>query len=100
MNSNDLHRIEAKLDLILDVLNGRTNPAPTKPSIDWSHIAPRFKWLARDNDGEAYFFEKEPTAGRWRWCVLGGYGIAHTLASYHPGTCDWRDSLIQRPEGV
>jgi hypothetical protein len=73
--------------------------ALTKPSIDWSHVAPEFKCLAQDADGYAYLFAGEPRIDGKQW--LGGCEIvsAKSFTSYKPGTCDWRDSLVRRPEG-
>lgn len=84
-------------------------PAPhepiTKPSINWEHVAPKFKWLAKDVDGECYLYEDEPV---WR---QGGFisGTCWTNArrtltsadgfeSLGTGTCPPEDSLVRRPE--
>ena len=71
---------------------------PTKPSIDWSRVAPKFRWLARDGDGTAWLYDEKPDAADWQWFGSGEtHGEASTHASYCPGTCDWRDSLVERP---
>ena len=45
---------------------------PTKPSIDWSHVHPDFKWLAFDDNGDVYLYTKEPKKGELRWdCFIG-----------------------------
>lgn len=80
----------------------RARPAPlTKPSIDWSHIAPEWKWLAVDGDGKAAIYTHEPYKGKTMW-DYPGYGsciyVGGLFASYTPGTCDWTESLVQRPE--
>lgn len=76
--------------------------APTKPSIDWSHVAPQFKWLAQDSDGTMWLCAEKPTPQPTYWFVFGDDAIesARAVASAKPGTCDWKDSLVQRPEGV
>lgn len=76
---------------------------PTKPSIDWSAVHPDYKWLARDLDGEGYLYAAEPKLnGRKTYWenVVWDQVSAKILTSYNPGTCDWKDSLVQRPEGV
>ena len=74
----------------------------TKPSIDWSHVAPEYKWLARDADGLAFVFSDMPWAEFNAWVWDGGeceaVCVSGLLSSYTPGTCDWRDSLVERPE--
>lgn len=78
----------------------RAKPAPvTKPSIDWSHVAPEWKWLAQNADGSAYIYKETPIVADSVW--VGGELIrVHHLASFVPGTCDWRDSLVTRPENA
>lgn len=80
----------------------RVKPAPlTKPSIDWSHVAPEWKWLARDDDGMMWLYEwPQPDCGVYSWKAHGRYADASAFASLTPGMCDWRDSLVRRPEGV
>lgn len=70
----------------------------TKPSIDWSHVAPEFKWLARDQNGSGYIYRYAPEIREKFWTYrIGGCLSAKFFASYRPGTCDWRDSLVERP---
>jgi len=76
----------------------RARPAPvTKPSIDWSHVAEGWNWLAVDANSLAYVYEHLPEWGESGWMSSGGLTNAPVFASYRPGTCDWRDSLICRP---
>lgn len=77
----------------------RAIPAPkTKPSADWSHAAPECIWLARDRDGEGYFYDQKPSRGEGGWWSSDGkFRKASVLASYDPGTCDWTESLVCRP---
>jgi len=72
----------------------------TKPSINWDHVHPDYKWLARDKDGGPFFYTKRPSCGRGTWHRPSGSGMngADTFASYTPGDCDWKDSLVERPE--
>lgn len=77
----------------------------TPDSIDWSHVAPRFKWMARDENGVVALYEDEPyvddICDMW---TMGEFGCewhnARNFSSYVRGSCDWKDSLVQRPEGV
>jgi hypothetical protein len=73
----------------------------TKPSINWDHVSAEFRWLVHDESGEGYLhtgspcFSEDPGYGCWS----GGDVVnADVFASYTPGTCDWKDSLIKRPE--
>lgn len=72
--------------------------APTKPSIDWSHVHPDYNWLARDSDGEVWIYSDLPTReGDFWWASGGEVTRGKGFGSCTPGTCDWRDSLVQRP---
>ena len=74
-----------------------------KPSINWSHVKDKYKWLAVNANGGADVFENEPkvdaVAAYW-YNPKGGCNKVNGLASYEPGTCDWCDSLVKRPELV
>jgi hypothetical protein len=72
--------------------------AQTPDSIDWSHVAPEWKYMARDNIGRAYFFEVKPVLRSSCWAG-DKYVTAEGHASYKRGTVDWKDSLVTRPEG-
>ncbi len=72
--------------------------APTKPSIDWDHVSCEFKWMAKDSDGRTFVYNAPPCLGFRRWDFYGIYVIATAFASFTPGTCDWKDSLVRRPE--
>lgn len=76
----------------------RIAPLPKTPdSIDWSHVAPQYIAIARDDDGLAYFYKTEPRQFGSVWRAAGGTIRAVSHASYVRGTCDWRDSLVMRP---
>ena len=76
--------------------------AITKPSIDWDHVHGKYSYLAADDMGNAWLYGKEPTIdddnGYWD-VELGEFALADTHVSYAPGTCDWKESLVKRPEG-
>ena len=71
-----------------------------KPSINWDHVHGKYNYLAADDMGNAWLYGKEPTidddGGYWD-VELGELALADTHASYIPGTCDWKDSLVERP---
>ena len=67
----------------------------TKPSIDVSHVSAKCKWLARNNDGDAYLYRDKPNILGSINAWVNAYPIdAEVFASYDPGTCDWKDSLV------
>ena len=74
-----------------------------KPSIDWDHVAPKYKYLSEDSDGIAFLYDEEPyvasDASAWR--VQSNEVVeADGFASYTKGTCNWKDSLIKRPDSA
>ena len=74
--------------------------AAVKPSIDWSQIKDEYKWLSVDENDCAYVYEKEPKIDTPAyWCSIGASNFeVNGLVSYSRGTCDWKDSLVERPE--
>lgn len=86
----------------------RARPAPlTLDTIDWSHVAPEWKFMARDEDGTPWVFKDRPKAdphdmgGSWQEHRNGplreGKGSVWNFASYKRGTVAWQDSLVERP---
>lgn len=103
----------AEVDCLADGIWYRTNPvswrkskayriATTPDTIDWDHVAPQAKFMARGESGSAWLFDCKPSindAGDWDTVAEGDcVGNADTFASYRRGTCDWKDSLVERPE--
>ena len=73
-------------------------PSIAKPSIDWSHVNEDFQWLAMDDDGECYIYSGKPSrGGQQQWVSNLRLTVADHFASFTPGTCDWKDSLVKRP---
>lgn len=71
-----------------------------KPSINWEHVDSKFKYLAEDPCGSAFLYEEKPFTALTSWGIQGGEAVeAFMFASYAKGTCDWRESLVKRPEG-
>jgi hypothetical protein len=71
----------------------------TKPQINWDHVNPDFKWMATDEDNQTYLYTAYPYLEENWWDFLGGQCVgADYFASFVPGTCNWEDSLVERPE--
>ena len=82
---------------------GKYRIAPTKPSIDWSHVHPDYKWLAVDKEGFAGAYKDEPRFSEKNQCWFSELHDGRTVnhfSSFKPGTCKPEDSLVMRPEGV
>ena len=71
--------------------------AVTKPSIDWGHVGEYFQYLAMDSGGNGYLCGKNPHYDNTVWLMEAPYIPATAFTSYVPGTCDWKDSLVERP---
>ena len=72
--------------------------AITKPSIDWSHVSENFQYLAMDEGGSHHLFAEKPEPIVLEWAADAPYIRAEHFASFTPGTCNWLDSLVKRPE--
>lgn len=71
----------------------------TKPSINWEHVRGKYKFLAQDSTGNAWLYSEEPVSDDGCWVEEGDdYAEANSYASYTPGTCDWKESLVARPK--
>ena len=71
--------------------------AITKPSIDWDHVSENFQYLAMDSGGLHHLFAEKPEPIAVEWTTHALYIYAGHFASFTPGTCNWRDSLVKRP---
>ena len=69
----------------------------TKPTIDWDHVSPEYNYLAQDSNGKGYLCGKNPHCMAYAWSMESPYIRANTFTSYEPGTCNWKDSLVKRP---
>lgn len=68
-------------------------------SIDWSHVDPKYSFMARDKDKKAYLYENRPKKSHICWDTAGGtYVPTVVFASYKQGDMSWGDSLVERPE--
>ena len=73
--------------------------------VDWSKIPKRCRWAAMDEDGDTYAYNMAPSIayeyGNKYWILEIGYQInIDSLVISKPSPDKWRESLIQRPEGV
>ena len=78
----------------------RVAPEPiVPPSIDWAHVAPRFNYLVRHENGNAWLYGGRPYASHFGWIADGELTLtdAKSFASYTPGNCPWDKSLVIRP---
>ena len=69
----------------------------TKPSIDWSNVSKDFQYLAMDENGKHHLFAEKPEPVILEWASDMLYIKADHFASFTPGTCNWSDSLVERP---
>ena len=69
-----------------------------KPSINWDHVSPEYKWLTIDSDGQSRLWPHKPAAlkGRGYWSGNSHVYKAHVLSSFKRGDCPWDESLIGR----
>ena len=75
----------------------------TKPSLNWSHVSPAYTHMATDKDGRTWLYPEGPTSIHVEWVVLADSDVCAVkvegFASFKAGTCDWKDSLVARPQG-
>ena len=69
----------------------------TKPSINWDSVHQDYKWMAKDSCGRVWLFTERPYTHDFGWCHSGGSTSATMFASVDRGTCNWKDSLVARP---
>lgn len=69
----------------------------TKPSIDWSQVSEKFRFLATDDDGRTYMYVQEPELTSFSW-YSQDHASADVFKSFKKGDVDWKDSLVKRPE--
>lgn len=74
---------------------------PRQLVIPWEHIKPECKWAAMDADGEVYLYPEKPEDDCDQWLPVEDDAIkANDVLDIDTAGIDWRDSLVQRPEGV
>lgn len=109
-SSNDPATVRLALEVFRATINDEMLPVvraawepiavETPDEIDWSEAPRDAMYMARDEDGEAYFYSDEPHFADWddEW-ITDGCALcrASLFPSYKRGTCDWTDSLVKRP---
>ena len=72
-----------------------------RPTIDWSHVHTKYRWLTKEPGGSHWLYEKQPYKTDYGWESEDGDCIcADGFATLSPGFCDWEDSLIVGPGGL
>lgn len=69
-------------------------------TINWDHVAPEFKYMARNYIGNTALFVERPEISfvtDKAWTYRGNSVPAVGHASYRRGTVDWKESLVIRP---
>jgi hypothetical protein len=98
----------------------RIAPEPLIPdSINWDHVAPEWKYMAREADDSVRLYRFKPVINGTVWtdsrlCIYAQYFASYKrgtvgwkdsrlciyaqyFASYKRGTVGWKDSLVIRP---
>lgn len=72
--------------------------AKTPDTINWDHVAPEFKYMARDKEGFGYLYVNKPFPRDDVWTADDGkLTKQENYASYRKGNVDWNESLVIRP---
>ena len=72
--------------------------APTPDTIDWSHLAPEWRFVTRDKSEIAWAYKSRPDLKNNHWCARCEYGARVITPSYRKNGMPWDQSLIERPE--
>ena len=77
----------------------RVKPQPlTEPSPPWEHLADWVQYVARDEEGRPWGYGVSPALDSYMWLAKSGRTVMLEGVKFDPGTCDWKDSLVKRPE--
>lgn len=66
-------------------------------TINWDHVAPEFKYMARDKSGFGYLHKDKPSIKDIFWNSDSRIENTDQFSSYRKGTVDWKESLVIRP---
>lgn len=76
----------------------RVKKIPLVPDlIDWSHVHPDYKYMARDRSGLVYLYRTRPVLKETQWTSPSGLVSPKMFSSLSVGNVDWKDSLVTRP---
>lgn len=90
--------LDKEIDDLDFYYDGEYRIAPEKPSINWDHVAPEFKYLVLNGSGNHTICTDKPTYSDGEWWGGGRYFGVTMFASFKPGNCAPEDSLVERPE--
>jgi hypothetical protein len=79
----------------------RTVPLPkTQDVIAWEKLPAWVEWVARNNSGGVWAYQKEPCMLSIMWDnVSGDFRLIDDFPGIvQIGTCDWKDSKQRRPK--
>lgn len=73
--------------------------AKTKPSINWDHVHPDYIAISTDRNMLSFAYKKRPhvEGSMWSYISETSHSGVCSYASFKPGNCDWKDSLVMRP---
>lgn len=71
--------------------------ALTPDTIDWSHLAPEWRFVARDDDNSPLLYQARPERNAVSWAAYEPCARV-TTPSYRNNGMPWEQSLIERPE--
>lgn len=77
----------------------REGPVNPQTKYEWGAVPKQFKFIAADEDGGVYMYDREPVAGASEWRTTGsGCAEPHPASSHaYALTPAWRESLERRP---
>lgn len=82
-------------------LNDVYRTKPRQLVIPWEHIKEEYKWAAMGRCHEVKLFIEKPKMDNDRWVSANGGGFCYLEGlKISKDGIDWRESLVQRPEGV
>ena len=69
--------------------------------VDWSKVPEQYKWAMIDKYGDFFICQTKPKDCGNSWHVAAGrWAYLDNAVISKPSPDKWRESLIQRPEGV
>lgn len=71
---------------------------PRQLIIPWEVIKPEYKWAAMNDDEKVWFFSEKPRHDEACWLIAGT--TTRSVLIIDTTGIDWRESLVQRPDGV
>jgi hypothetical protein len=81
------------------IYRAKPQPEPTKPDAPWEVLPKWAACIATDEDRSVFCYSAKPDPDLDMWCAKGGKCLEVTdLKGVTPGTCRWRDSLVERPQ--